>query len=293
MVSRALRLSIATLVVMLVSACAGKQDQEEPTAAANSGGGEFPLAEPQRNPEDPWEGFNRAIFTFNDGFDRWLFLPVAKGYSIIMPDAFDQGFTNFFSNLLMPVTMINDVLQLSFRDFASNTGRFLLNTTVGVVGFIDVASKVGLEEDPEDFGQTLGYWGVAPGPYVVLPFLGGRTVRDAFGMLPDYAVSVYSEIDNIALRNSLIGLSLIDARADVIPAEQLITGERYLFLRDAYLQQRRYLIADGEIEDDFGEDDFDDQFDDEFEEDSGADFDSDFEQDAALDAEPKDVKIKD
>lgn len=283
-----MRMLAFCLALLVLGGCAGKQDKDD---SADLQGEENvqdagTVDVTPRNPEDPWEGYNRAMFKFNDGFDRFIFLPLAKGYSFIIPEAVNQGLTNFFANWLMPVTMVNDVFQLKFKAFAEHTGRFLLNTTVGVVGFIDVASKVGLEEEPEDFGQTLGWWGVKPGPYVVLPFLGGRTVRDTFGMIPDYALSVYSEIDNVPLRNSLMGLSLIDRRADLIPAEQLITGDRYIFLRDAYLQQRRYLIADGQLEDDFGEDDFEDDFDDDFDEamqddfddDAGAGFSEDFEE---------------
>ncbi len=210
---------------------------------------------------DPWEGFNRKVYAFNDAFDRYLFLPVATGYRFITPDPVDRGVTNFFKNILMPVTIVNDVLQLKWRAAGSDVSRFFLNSTVGVFGFIDVASRVGLDEQREDFGQTLGYWGVKPGPYVVLPFLGGYTVRDGLSLLADYALSVASSIDDVALRNSLIALDAVDMRADLIPAEQLISGDRYVFLRDAYLQQRRYLIADGEVVDDFGDElleDFDD-----------------------------------
>lgn len=226
-----------------------------------------------KNPEDPWENFNRKVFVFNDVLDRYVALPVATAYSFVTPDAVDQGVTNFFTNLLMPVTIVNDLLQLKFVAFGSDTGRFLLNTTVGVAGVIDVATLVGLAEEIEDFGQTLGYWGVKPGPYVVIPFLGGYTVRDGLSLFPDWALSLQSGMDSIALRNSLLALEYIDKRADLIPAEQLITGDRYIFLRDAYLQQRKYLVADGEVVDDFGEGDFDDfydDFDDDFEGDSGS-----------------------
>lgn len=213
-----------------------------------------------KNPEDPWEGFNRKIFAFNDGFDRYIFLPIAKGYDFVTPDAVNIGITNFFNNLLMPITIFNDIFQLKMKAAGSDTGRFLLNSTVGVFGFIDVASMVGMRDQPEDFGQTLGHWGVKSGPYIVLPFLGGYTVRDGLSLVPDWALSVQSHIDDVWVRNSLLAVQFVDQRADLIPAEQLITGDRYIFLRDAYLQQRRYLIADGQIEDDFGEDTFEDDF---------------------------------
>jgi phospholipid-binding lipoprotein MlaA len=215
-----------------------------------------------KNPEDPWEGFNRKIFAFNDVVDRYIALPIATAYAFVTPEAVDQGVTNFFKNLLMPVTIVNDLLQLKFVALGSDTGRFFLNSTVGVFGVIDVATLAGLEEEREDFGQTMGYWGVKSGPYLVLPFLGGVTVRDGIGILPNYALSLQSNIGDIAVRNSLLALEFIDIRADLIPAEQLITGDRYIFLRDAYLQQRRYLVADGEVVDDFGDGDSDDDFDD-------------------------------
>ena len=211
-----------------------------------------------KNPDDPWEGFNRKIYAFNDGLDRYFMLPVGSAYRFILPEPIDQGVTNFFTNLLMPLTIVNDCLQLKFKAAGMDVSRFFLNSTVGVFGVLDVASRVGLEEEPEDFGQTLGYWGVGSGPYLVLPFLGGRTVRDALGLIPDWAVSLQSNISNTAVRNSLLGFQLIDTRADLIPVEQLISGDRYIFLREAYLQQRRYRIADGDLADDFGEEDYDD-----------------------------------
>jgi len=218
-----------------------------------------------KNPEDPWEGFNRKIFFFNDGVDRYILLPVASAYRFIMPQPLDQGVTNFFNNLLMPISVVNSLFQLKFTGAGVNLGRFVLNSTVGVLGFIDIGIRVGLEERPEDFGQTLGYWGVPSGPYLVVPFWGGVTIRDGLGLFPDWALSLQSSINDVAVRNSLLAVQVIDKRADLIPAEQLITGDRYIFLRDAYLQQRKYLVADGEVEDDFGDDSFgDDEFGDDF-----------------------------
>ena len=224
-----------------------------PVVVAEARGGER-----FKNPADPWEGFNRKIFAFNDGFDRYLFLPIASAYRYIMPTPLDQGVTNFFTNFLMPITICNDLFQLKFRAFGSDLGRFAINSTVGVLGFIDVATRLGLEQRREDFGQTLGYWGMHSGPYLVLPFLGGRTVRDAFGMVPDWYLSLQAAIDSNAVRYSLIAVDLVDTRADLIPAEQLITGDRYVFLRDAYLQQRKFLVSDGQVVDDFGDDLFED-----------------------------------
>ena len=162
----------------------------------------------------------------------------------------------------MPVTIANDLFQLKFKAFGSDFGRFFINTTVGVLGFVDVATRVGLEQQREDFGQTLGYCGVHSGPYIVIPFLAGRTVRDALGMVPDWYLAPQSAINNSAVRNGLLAVDLIDTRADLIPAEQLITGDRYIFLRDAYLQQRKFLVSDGEVVDDFGDEHGGDGFDD-------------------------------
>jgi len=235
--------------------CLLGQSVSTPAAAADDG-------KRLKNPEDPWEGLNRKIFAFNDTFDRYLYLPIASAYRFVMPTPLDQGVTNFFTNLLMPVTIANDLFQLKFKAFGSDFGRFFINTTVGVLGFVDVATRVGLEQQREDFGQTLGYWGVHSGPYIVIPFLAGRTVRDALGMVPDWYLAPQSAINNSAVRNGLLAVDLIDTRADLIPAEQLITGDRYIFLRDAYLQQRKFLVSDGEVVDDFGDEHGGDGFDD-------------------------------
>lgn len=232
-------------------------------AAENEGSGtpagDSFSSQPAGNSVDPWEGFNRGVYKFNDTLDRFLLKPVAKGYRKIMPRPLDQGVTNFFRNLSAPLTLVNDILQFKPRHFLSESARFLLNSTVGLFGLMDPASAVGLAYHPEDFGQTLAVWGVKPGPYVVLPFFGGRTLRDAFTMVPDSYLSYYRHVDDQTLRYTLWGTDLIDTRADLIPAEQLITGDRYVFLRDAYLQRRNYLIHDGKVKKKrFGEEDFGD-----------------------------------
>ena len=135
----------------------------------------------EENNPDPWEGFNRSVFEFNEVLDRNVAKPLAQGYQYITPKPVDDSVTNFFSNLEDVLVIVNDVLQLKFGQALSDTGRVLINTTVGFFGLFDVASKIGLEKHNEDFGQTLGYWGVGSGPYLVLPVLGPSTLRDAFG----------------------------------------------------------------------------------------------------------------
>jgi phospholipid-binding lipoprotein MlaA len=139
----------------------------------------------QSNPADPWEKVNRIIYKFNDTLDEAAVRPVAKGYQKIVPRFARTGISNFFNNLDDVNVVVNDVLQLKLKAALQDSGRLLLNTTVGLGGFIDVASEVGWYKNYEDFGQTLGHWGVKPGPYVVLPFLGSSTVRDTVGMIPD------------------------------------------------------------------------------------------------------------
>ena len=213
---------------------------------------------------DPWEGFNRKVSSFNDVTDKYFLKPIANGYRAVTPQPVDNAVSNFFGNLGEIVVIVNDLLQLKFTQAASDTGRFVVNSTIGFFGFFDVASKIGLPKHSEDFGQTLGYWGVGPGPYLVLPFLGPSSVRDAFGSIPEYTIdelNLVSEIDDVATRNSLTALNIVDIRADLIPSEGLIQGDRYTFLRNFYQQRREYLVKDGNIEEDaFTDDDFEEEF---------------------------------
>lgn len=206
---------------------------------------------------DPWESFNRPIHNFNDFFDRWLLRPVAKGYQTVTPNPVQRGVSNFFNNLGEPLNLVNNLLQGKWRAGATDGGRLLINTTVGVVGLFDVARHWGFERSNEDFGQTLGYWGVGSGPYLVVPFLGPRTLRDAGTGVVDGFVDPMTEIDHVRTRNQLFALRLVDMRAGLLAADEMITGDRYSFLRDAYLQRREFLVNDGMVEDSFGDDDFD------------------------------------
>ena len=201
---------------------------------------------------DPWETTNRRIFRFNDFFDTVLVRPVAVVYSNGLPRVVRQGIGNFFSNIDDINVFVNDLLQLKFDDALTDSGRFLLNTTVGIAGIMDVASGLGLEKNEEDFGQTLGRWNIPPGPYVMLPALGPSSLRDALGLILDTAFNPLQYHEDYSLRTALIIVEEVDGRASVLALDELISGDRYLFLREAYLQRREYLVADGVIEDEFG-----------------------------------------
>ena len=205
---------------------------------------------------DPWEGLNRKIYAFNDFADRYFMKPVAKGYQKVTPSPLRRGITNFFSNLSYPVVALNQMLQGKFRQSASDVGRFIVNTTLGVGGLFDPATPAGLPPHDEDFGQTFAKWGAHAGPYLVLPFLGPSTVRDGIGSAVNfYAQPVRYLVDDERTRYSMTALNFIQIRASLLDAEQFLGGDRYVFMRDAYLQRRDYLIHDGQVTDDFLNDD--------------------------------------
>lgn len=201
--------------------------------------------------EDPWENANRAIFRFNDAVDRWALKPIAKGYQKITPDVVEDGIHNVFRNVGEVKNLANNVLQLKLHDAGVDTARFMFNSTFGVLGFFDVATKMGLQRNDEDFGQTLGSWGVKSGPYVVLPLLGPSTVRDSIALYPDSYVNAYRYVDDVPVRNSVFALNIVDTRAKLLSAERLIRGDRYRFIRNAYLQNREFRVMDGNVVDDF------------------------------------------
>ncbi|WP_261841634.1 MlaA family lipoprotein [Aliamphritea ceti] len=204
---------------------------------------------------DPWEGFNRAMFSFNDGLDTYALKPLAKGYQAVTPDVVETGVNNFFGNLSDVNSTLNALLQGKGEAAVESFLRFTFNTTIGIGGVFDVATPMGLPKHEEDFGQTFAAWGVGPGPYVVLPLFGPSTVRDGVGLIPDALVDPVNEVDHIRTRNSLIGLRIIDSRAQLFAAEELLTGDdRYVAVRDAYLQRREYQVNDGEIEADYDND---------------------------------------
>ncbi|MEO0975137.1 MAG: VacJ family lipoprotein [Pseudomonadota bacterium] len=200
---------------------------------------------------DPRQGINRKVQTFNDGADKFLLKPIARGYHFLTPDPLEKGISNFFRNLNTPWVAVNQLLQGKPKLAGHDTGRFLINSIFGIGGFLDVADGVtGLEPHQEDFGQTLAVWGVPSGPYTVVPFLGPATPRDGFGNLVGLFGYPVTYIDDDTLRVGLGIGNLVQTRASFLSSEQLVRGDRYLFMRDAYLQRREFLINDGEVEED-------------------------------------------
>jgi len=210
------------------------------------------------DPRDPLESYNRAAFEFNDHVDRYFLKPIARGYDTVTPDPVQKGVHNFFSNLDDVIVMFNDLLQLKIMQFFSDTGRFLVNSTLGIGGLIDWASDMGMPKHQEDFGQTLGYWGVPEGPYFVIPFWGPSTIRDASGLLVDSAQfdPVWQQVEEgfpTPRRDPKIswGLTVVDAidtRASLLKAEKIMDEaalDRYTFIREAYLQRRLNQVYDG------------------------------------------------
>jgi len=201
-----------------------------------------------RTPDDPLEPFNRAVYRFNDVADRYVVKPVAVAYTKVIPQFARTGVRNFFSNVDDVVVTSNDLLQLKFAHAASDATRVMANTLFGGLGLVDVASKRGIQKRSEDFGQTLGYWGVGSGPYLVLPLLGPSNFRDGPARFVDSYFDPVWYISNVPERNVTVGLRLLDNRAAVLPAERFLdqaSVDRYAFLRDAYHQRRINLIYDG------------------------------------------------
>lgn len=201
---------------------------------------------------DPFERFNRAMFTFNDTLDTYALKPLAQGYQAVTPQIVEDGIGNMFNNVGEARNFANNLLQAKFHNAAVDTGRFLINTTAGLLGFFDVAQKIGLPRNDEDFGQTLGVWGVSSGPYLVLPFLGPSTVRDGLASIPDSYTGPYPYIDDVRTRNSVRALDIVNTRAELLKFDGLMgSGDKYIFVRNAYLQTREFRIRDGQVEDDF------------------------------------------
>jgi len=210
---------------------------------------------------DPWEGYNRWMHNTNDGLDRYLVKPVAKGYDAIMPEVGRVGVNNFFNNFYDFNSVLNAALQGRFEQALNNTFRVVTNTTVGVLGLFDVATKVGISRYETDFGHTLHIWGVPRGNYVVLPLLGPSTVRGAAGTAFDAFASPTGQLINDEAFWGLRLFNVIDLRAGLLDAEAVITGDRYVFYRDVYLQNRAALESEGQVKDDFSE--FDNDWDEE------------------------------
>ena len=205
---------------------------------------------------DPFQNINEKTHNLNQTLDLQVASPVARFYKRITPDFLEKGITNFTHNIEDLSIGINNILQGKFNEGLSDFSRFTLNTSIGLLGFIDIASDLGLTKHDEDFGQTLAVWGVPDGPYLVLPGLGPSTTRDALAMIPDAFLTPLWLIDHDRTSYSLTAIDLIDTRARYLGLESVVIGDEYLFYRDAYLQSRNFEIKDGEVEDDF--DDFDD-----------------------------------
>lgn len=200
------------------------------------------------NPKDPIEGFNRAMFAFNEGLDAAIIKPVATGYDAVLPDSVQTGVTNFFGNIADFFIGINNLLQGKVGDGVGDFGRVAINSTIGLLGVLDVATELGIEKHNEDFGQTFGRWGIGNGAYVVLPVFGPRTVRDTVGLVLDVKADPVVQVDHIPTRNSLAVLRLINDRAGLLSADKVIEEaalDKYSYMRGAYLQRRRNLIYDG------------------------------------------------
>ena len=205
---------------------------------------------------DPLKNINEKTHNLNQTLDLQLASPVARLYKRVTPDFVEIGVTNFTRNLEDLSIALNNVLQGKVNDGISDLIRFTINSTIGMGGFVDVASDLGFDKHDEDFGQTLAVWGVSDGPYLVLPGLGPSTMRDTLAMIPDAFLTPLWLIDHERTSYSLTAIDLVDTRARYLGLESVVIGDEYLFYKDAYLQSREFEIKDGEIEDDF--DEFDD-----------------------------------
>lgn len=197
---------------------------------------------PTANPADPLEPFNRAVFNFNDDVDRALIKPVATAYQDVMPALVRRGVTNFFGNISDVWSLVNNVLQFKPEAATDSLFRVTTNTLWGLGGILDVASDMKIRKHSEDFGRTLGYWGVASGPYLVLPLMGPSSVRDSIGSLVDAQGNLVGQVDNVSVRNSLIGLRAIELRASLLEVGDLVEQaavDKYSFVREIYLQRHR------------------------------------------------------
>lgn len=224
-------------------------------AALSLGG----CATSHHNPKDPFEPLNRGVYKFNDTLDKAVVKPVAQGYKAVVPSPLRTGVSNFFSNLDDVVVTLNDLLQLKFAQATSDGSRVLFNSTFGIFGLLNVTGR--LEKHNEDFGQTLGYWGLGSGPYLVLPFFGPSSIRDGVGLYADTKPGVLGQVHDVPARNELYATDKLSDRANLLEQEKVLDEamiDRYTFIRDAYLQHRQSLVYDGspprEKLDDEGED---------------------------------------
>lgn len=236
---RLLVLGIATSLVACATPGDGEPAPEKSVASVAS----------TDNSNDPIEGFNRAMYAFNETMDTYVLKPVAKAYREVLPSPVRTGVSNFFGNLHDPVIMLNNLLQGKVVNAISDLGRFIVNTIVGIYGLFDVASEIGLEKHNEDFGQTLGKWGAGEGFYVVLPFLGPSSLRDGTGEVVDWQVYPPNNMEEGSTRDKLYVLEAVNRRAQLLDASDILEQaggqDPYVFVREAYRQRRKNLVYDG------------------------------------------------
>jgi phospholipid-binding lipoprotein MlaA len=203
----------------------------------------------KKDPRDPFERVNRATYKFNDTVDRAVLKPVAKGYKKVTPGFVQTGVANFFSNLEQPTVIISDLLQAKFKPAFSDTGRFLMNTTIGLGGLLDPATSAGLDRNDEDLGQAFGKWGIGPGPYLMVPLFGPSDLRDGIGSIGQVYTDPVHYVERDAWRYSINGVGVINLRAGLLETDQALanTFDKYAFIRNAYLQRREYLVTDGAV----------------------------------------------
>lgn len=228
------QLMMGLVAISLLSGCAGAQKAPQ-----------------QEEADSALETYNRAMFGFNDTLDTYVLRPLAQGYQWVTPELAQEGIANIFNNLGDVKTATNALLQGKFQQAAQDSGRFLMNSTLGIFGIFDVATPFGWQRHDEDFGQTLAVWGVPQGPYVVLPLLGGYQLTHALSLAPDAYLAPIRHMDaHESAENVALALDTVQTRAQYLNQEGLIQGDKYLFLKDAYLQRRQFLIQDGRLEED-------------------------------------------
>jgi phospholipid-binding lipoprotein MlaA len=244
------RLSLLFLCALVLGGCGTTGHRSDETFSDPLAGKPSDSASREVDP-DPFEGFNRAMYKFNEKVDKYALKPVAKGYRAVLPKPVRKGVSNFFSNLREPIVILNDLLQGKFIQAVSDFSRFFWNTTVGLYGLFDVATHMDMPKHDEDFGQTLGVWGASEGPYLVLPFFGPSSVRDTGGLVVDYYAYPPNTHDDVSsgTRSKLLLVDTIDTRARLLDAtdilEQAAGQDPYIFVREAYRQRRQYLVYDG------------------------------------------------
>lgn len=244
------RLLFVVVCLSVLSACGTMKNSPDEDPAAGNSGAQMDAATEQRiKAKDPYEGFNRAMYKFNEKTDKYILKPLAKGYRAITPKPVSKGISNFFSNLHDPAIMLYNFLQGKPKEGASDLGRFLVNSTIGIAGLFDVATKMGLEKHNEDFGQTLAVWGVSDGPYLVLPFFGPSNIRDGASIPMDWYIYPPNHMEEQSTRNKLLVVEVVDRRAQLLDAgdilEQAAGADPYIFVREAFRQRRLSQIYDG------------------------------------------------